>query len=140
MCKKMWAKRKIKTVRSLWKVENIYVVNFQCLIPCGSRDICKTILAIDVLCSILDLFMNSNFFLFFLLFLGVKIKIQTVENVHKIRHGYETNFQSLDYHQSQDICKKRDPLDEIFWNPWAPNTRSKPLDLFVRLKATIVNF
>ena len=39
------------------------------------------------------------------------------------------------------ICvKNREPLDAICYDMWAPNVRSKPLNLFGRLEIIVVNF
>lgn len=54
-------------------------------------------------CS-LPIHAQSNFFFFYSKPNRV-VKIQTVENVHKIKHEHETKSQLLDHHQSQDVCR-----------------------------------
>ena len=65
----LWASNARSKPLDLFGRLKTVVVKFQGLTPCGSQDIHKTISAIDLLCSILDLSMSSNVFLFFFLFL-----------------------------------------------------------------------
>ena len=94
-CNLLWSvgpKHKIKTVKSLWKAENRYVVNFQDFIHCGSQDICKTKTTVDVLCSILDLSINSNVFQFFYYVWPCKTRSKPLEMFTRSSMTIRPNF------------------------------------------------